>query len=80
METTGINTPTPAYDYTALDEFFKEITDPGEIARYLEELLYFLVYYEHKEGIQGYYNIYSKIFEFKQVLQTMTRREAHGNS
>lgn len=51
--------------------FFKDVASPQEIIGHLDQLLYFLVYYEHKEGIQGFYEIYSDIFEFKQVLQTL---------
>jgi len=59
------------YNYQGLETFFDDISSPQEIAGHLDQLLYFLVYYEHKEGVQGFYEIYSDIFEFKQILQTL---------
>lgn len=61
------------YDYQSLETFFEDISNPQEIALHLDQLLYFLVYYEHNEGIQGFYEIYSDIFEFKSVLQNMIK-------
>ena len=61
------------YDYQGLESFFEDVSSPQEIALHLDHLLYFLVYYEHKEDVQGFYEIYSDIFEFKQVLQTLIK-------
>jgi hypothetical protein len=80
MESLEIKTYTQVYNYEALEAFFEEISDPQETARHIDHLLHFLVYYEHKEGLQEHYNIYSEIFELKQVLQTMIRQESHGNN
>ena len=63
------------YDYETLDTFFEDVASPQEIERHLDQLLYCLVYYEHKEGIQGFYEIYTEIFEFKRVLQTIIKTE-----
>lgn len=63
------------YNYEPLETFFTDVADAQEIAHHLDQLLYFLVYYEHKEGMQGFYEIYSDIFEFKRVLQTMIKSE-----
>jgi len=61
------------YDYQNLDMYFKDIAGPVEAALHLGQLLYFLVYYEHTEGIQGFYELYSDIFELKRVLQNMVK-------
>jgi hypothetical protein len=80
MELDNITTPPLVYNYQALDEFFDQLADPRQIAGYLDHLLHFLVYYEHKELYCDYYPMYSEIFELKQILQTMIREEAHGNN
>jgi hypothetical protein len=80
MESPEVKTFTPVYNYQALDEFFDQLADPQQIAGYLDHLLHFLVYYEHKELYCDYYPMYSEIFELKQILQTMIREEAHGNN
>lgn len=80
METIDSKPCNQAYDYSSLEIFFSDVSSPQEIIEHLDQLLYFLVYYEHKEGVQGFYHIYSEIFEFKRVLQTMIREEDHGNN
>ena len=80
MESPEVKTFSQAYDYEALETYFKDIAPPQEITMCLDQLLYFLVYYEHKEGVQGFFSIYSQIFELKQVLQTMIKTKAHGNN
>jgi len=60
-------------DYEPLRAFFARMASPQELAAHLEQLLYFLVYYEHKEGVQAFYEIYSNVFEFKRVLQGITQ-------
>ena len=67
--------PTKVYDYEPLRTFFEDVASPWEIERHLDQLLYFLVYYEHNECVQGFYRIYSDIFEFKRVLQTILNPE-----
>lgn len=62
-----------AVNYEPLTTFFADVASPQETADHLDQLLYFLVYYEHKEGVQGFYDIYSDIFEFKRVLQNITK-------
>jgi len=62
-----------AYNYQELQTFFEERIDPQEIARHLDYLLYFVVYYLHKEKTQGFYREYSDIFDFKQILQNMEK-------
>ena len=61
------------YGYQSLETFFKDISSLQDIIFHLDRLLHFLVYYEHKEGVQGFYEIYSDVFEFKQVLQTLIK-------
>jgi hypothetical protein len=57
--------------YETLETFFEDVASPQEIERHLDQLLYCLVYYEHKEGTQNFFEIYKDIFEFKTVLQTI---------
>ena len=66
-------TTKPIYDYQELQTFFEERADPQQIARHLDYLLYFVVYYLHKEKTQGFYREYSDIFDFKQILQNMEK-------
>jgi hypothetical protein len=79
MGTIDHTTSTRAYNYTALDTFFREILDPQETASHLGHLLHFLFYYQREQNIEDYYHIYSEIFELQQVLQTMTSPSEHGN-
>jgi hypothetical protein len=78
MTTSDSITCKKAYDYQALELFFEDIMSPQETALYLDHLLHFLVYFEHKEDIYEFYHIYSEIFELKQVLQAMVRIENRG--
>ena len=75
MEVSDFIIYNPVYNYQALDLFFEDIISPQETALYLDHLLHFLVYFEHKEEIYEFYHIYSEIFELKQVLQAMVRVE-----
>jgi hypothetical protein len=79
MQTPDHTTCNQAYNYRSLESYFEEISDPQQTACHLGHLLHFLVHYEHTEGFQEYYHIYSEIFELQQVLQTMTRTDEHGN-
>jgi hypothetical protein len=56
-------------NYEPMTAYFAKMASPQELAAHLDQLLYFLVYYEHREGIQGFYGLYSDVFEFKRVLQ-----------
>lgn len=75
MASSNHKTPNQLYNHETLETFFEDVASVQEIAVHLDQLLYFLVYYEHKEGVQGFYEIYSDIFEFKRVLQTITKTE-----
>lgn len=60
-------------NYEPITIFFEDVASPQEIVLHLDQLLYCLVYYEHKEGIEDLHEIYSDIFEFKQVLQILIK-------
>jgi len=79
METPEAKIP-PVYRYEALAEYFEAFATPAQTADHLDQLLFCLVYFEHKEGIQAYLEVYGDIFELKRVLQTMITEEGHGNS
>jgi hypothetical protein len=66
METDNIN-------YEPLTAFFANMASPQELAAHLDQLLYFQVYYEHKEGVQSFYELYSDVFEFKRILQDIPK-------
>ena len=80
MENPELTTPRPAYNYEALEKFFEVFATPAKTASHLDQLLFCLMYFEHKERIQAYYEVYSDIYELKSVLQTMISAEDHGNS
>ena len=62
------------YDYRGMDAFFGGMSSPQQMAAHLDRLLYFLVYHGHREGEQGIYGVYADVFEFKCVLQDLTKR------
>ena len=64
-------TTNPVYDYQPLQSYFEDIATPGQIAHHLDQLLFFLVYHQEKEGSQVFYEMYCDIFDFKLVLQRM---------
>jgi hypothetical protein len=73
MEIQDTKAPTLIYDYAGLETFFSDISSPQETALHIDQLLHCLVYYQYKEGIEGFYGIYSEIFELKCVLQNMVK-------
>lgn len=60
-------------NYEPMAAYFTRMANPQELAAHLDQLLYFLVYYEHREGVQSFYELYSDVFEFKRVLQNMVK-------
>ena len=71
MENQNSESNIRTYNYETLYTFFEDVASPQEIAQHLDQLLYYLVYYEHKEGVQNFFEIYIDIFEFKTALQTI---------
>ena len=69
------------YDYEPLETFFTNVTGVHEIAQHLDRLLYYLAYYEHKEGTQNFFETYTDIFEFKTALQAIIKNnQPDGNN
>jgi hypothetical protein len=70
----------PVYDYQSLESFFEDISTIQEVAAYLDKLLYCLVYYQYKEGIDmdEFARMYFDIHELKEVLQEINN-QGHGN-
>lgn len=56
-------------DLSELCEYLNKICKPRQLIRHLDELLYFLVYYHYKEGVECDWFTYSDIHELKQVLE-----------
>lgn len=54
MEIPDHKTPTQLYDHETLETFFEDIASPQEIARHLDQLLYFLVYSSTKKVCRGF--------------------------
>jgi hypothetical protein len=64
----------PKYNYQNLASFLENNATPGETARHLDQLLYFLVYYVYREGrLEGFFRIYTEIFDLKVILENMEK-------
>lgn len=59
----------PTYDFIELEDHLAHVCEPGRVACHLDSLLYYLVYYHHKEGIGFDWEIYSDIHGLKQILE-----------
>ena len=69
-------TPNFKYDYQKLIFFLENTATPGETARHLDQLLYFLVYYVDKEGrLEGFFRTYTEIYDLKCILENMEKDE-----
>ena len=65
--------PPKQYNYGLLETLFTEMATPGELAHHLDQLLYFLCYYQEKEGVQGAWDMYQDIYMLKEILQQMEK-------
>ena len=63
--------PPKQYNYGLLETLFTDMATPGELAHHLDQLLYFLCYYQEKEGVQEAWDMYQDIYMLKELLQQM---------